>query len=138
MPEYLIQAAFALLIGGMIFFPSVVAPAVFKTFDADTGGAFLRVLFPRYYVFMIILSALGVVASLWAARPDYLPLAAFSATLIPTIWVLVWLVPRLNAWRDTYRAGDAEAGRKFNIGHATSVMINLAQLAFLIAAATIS
>ena len=55
------QALVLLLLGGMLFFPSVVAPVVFASLPEAQAGAFLRAMFPRYYVFMIILSLAAAV-----------------------------------------------------------------------------
>ena len=41
------QALVLLLLGGMLFFPSVVAPVVFASLPEAQAGAFLRAMFPR-------------------------------------------------------------------------------------------
>ena len=51
----------AFLLGGMIFFPTVVAPAVFTSLDKAQAGSFLRKLFPNYYSFIIIVSGLAAI-----------------------------------------------------------------------------
>ena len=56
----LIHAAIA---GFMLFFMAVVPQAAFKTLSAKAVGAFLRVLFPRMFMF-------GLVLALAAASPS--------------------------------------------------------------------
>ncbi len=124
---FLLDAALALLIGGMIFFPTVVAPTVFKVFDGHESGRFLRALFPRYYTYVIVASALGLIGSLILPH-HHIPAFVFALTGLSTMWVLFWLVPRLNAWRDLDIAGDESAGVKFKRGHRASVFLNIVQL----------
>ena len=51
----------AFLLGGMIFFPTVVAPTIFKSLDTLHAGLFLRKLFPSYYVFIIVVSGFAAI-----------------------------------------------------------------------------
>lgn len=118
-----------LLIGGMIFFAVVVAPAVFTALEAQPAGRFLRAVFPRYYLYLIVLStglALSVLPeSLWAA-------GSFAVVAASTCWVRQVLVARINRARDQMEEGDRHAAARFARGHRLSVMINLLQLAVLI------
>ena len=116
--------AIAALFGGMVFFPAVVAPTVFRSLPEAEAGTFLRRLFPLYYAYMIATSLVAAIA--FVSRP-----LIFWALLIvaaSTLAVRQGLVPRLNAWRDASLEGDDEAGRAFETGHRVSVVINLAQL----------
>ncbi|MEL7538670.1 MAG: DUF4149 domain-containing protein [Pseudomonadota bacterium] len=123
------QLMLAALLGGMVFFASIVAPVVFQALPADAAGRFLRRIFPRYYAYVAITSAAAAVLAWripWAAAT----LALISVT---TLFVRQWLVPRINAWRDAELAGDTSAGKRFALGHRVSVLINLAQLSAVIA-----
>ena len=53
------NALVLILLGAMLFFPSVVAPVVFTSLPEAQAGAFLRSMFPRYYAFMIALSLIS-------------------------------------------------------------------------------
>lgn len=117
-----------ILFGAMVFFPSVVAPNVFKALSEDDGGAFLRRLFPSYYVFIIVFSALT--AALSYTQP--IVAIGFACVAISTLMVRQLLVPKLNAWRDEGKAGDAAALKRFDSGHRLSVIINLLQMVFVI------
>jgi hypothetical protein len=114
-----------LVLGAMIFFPLVVAPTVFQALPADAAGTFLRKLFPRYYLFMIIGTAVAAALYLSSSLFDTVLLAAVSAS---TAWVLLILMPRINRYRDRELAGDADAGAAFKQAHRQSVLINVVQL----------
>ncbi|MDE0095092.1 MAG: hypothetical protein OXS40_01735 [Gammaproteobacteria bacterium] len=45
-PSLIIDIVASLLLGSMVFFAAVVAPAVFSYQEGDTAGAFLPVLLP--------------------------------------------------------------------------------------------
>ncbi|MEL0204275.1 MAG: DUF4149 domain-containing protein, partial [Halieaceae bacterium] len=84
-------------LGAMLFFAIGVAPTVFQALPAEQAGLFLRKLFPRYYLSLIIGSTAG--GALWLAAQ---PLASGICLLIAvsTLWIRQWLVPRINALRD--------------------------------------
>ena len=125
------DALILLTLGGMLFFPTVVAPTVFKTLPEADAGAFLRALFPRYYGVLIVGSG-GAALAYGLGAPSAALLAGSVA--LSTAAVLFLLVPRINALRDQQLAGDAEAGRAFDRSHRLSVAINFGQIALLIAA----
>ena len=116
--------AVAILVGGMVFFPSVVAPTVFKSLSPADAGLFLRKLFPTYYVFIIVASAVG--AACLFAQPFLA--ATLVVIAVSTLAVRQILVPKINAWRDQELAGDASAAKHFKTGHSASVFFNLVQL----------
>ena len=127
------NALVLMLLGAMLFFPSVVAPVVFTSLPEAQAGAFLRSMFPRYYAFMIALSLIA--ALLFLAVSDE---SAYQAAIVcvfvgvSTLWVRQWLLPRINTARDAQLAGDVEAGRHFDRDHKLSVGINLLQLVLLV------
>ena len=128
------NALVLMLLGAMLFFPSVVAPVVFTSLPEAQAGAFLRSMFPRYYAFMIALSLIA--ALLFLAANDETAYQAAIVCLflgVSTLCVRHWLLPRINAARDAQLAGDTEAGRRFDRDHKLSVGINLLQLVLLAA-----
>ncbi|MEL7545227.1 MAG: DUF4149 domain-containing protein [Pseudomonadota bacterium] len=129
MPEFAALVSvfsLAMLLGGMVFFPSVVAPTVFRSLDTDRAGKFLRDLFPAYYAFIIFLSAIALV-SLYTQLAIAIGL---MLVIVSTLLVRQLLVPAINSWRDQELAGIDGAARKFALGHRISVVINMAQLVF--------
>jgi len=126
------NALVLMLLGTMLFFPSVVAPVVFSSLPEAQAGVFLRSMFPRYYGFMIALSLIAALLFLVANDES-----AYQAAIVclfvgvSTLWVRQWLLPRINAARDEQLAGNVEAGRRFDRDHKLSVGINMLQLVLL-------
>ena len=112
-------------LGAMLFFAIGVAPTVFQALPAEQAGLFLRKLFPRYYLSLIIGSTAG--GLLWLGTQ---PLASGVCLLIAvsTLWIRQWLVPRINSLRDRELSGDVSAGEGFARLHRLSVAINMLQL----------
>ena len=119
----------AATLGAMLFFAVGVAPTVFRALPIAEAGLFLRTLFPRYYLALIVGS--GLAGGLWISSA---PLAAAVCWLIAlsTLWIRQSLVPRINQLRDADLAGDAAAGKRFATLHRVSVIINMVQLLALV------
>ncbi len=118
----------AFLLGGMIFFPTVVAPAVFTSLDKAQAGSFLRKLFPNYYSFIIIVSGFAAILDDFK-NPSFV---ICIVILISTLITRQFLMPRINLWRDAELAGDITAGHKFKIAHRLTVVLNVGQMIGLI------
>ena len=118
----IIHAAIA---GFMLFFMAVVPQAAFKTLSAKAVGAFLRVLFPRLFLFGLVLSLTACIVALLADASWQLAVSIFIATGF-AINVFV-LTPKINFYRD--RDGDASTKRIFSLLHLFSVSIFLLQIA---------
>ena len=58
----------AATLGAMLFFAVGVAPTVFQALPIEQAGLFLRKLFPRYYLALIMGS--GVAWCLWITHPS--------------------------------------------------------------------
>ena len=117
----------AAIAGFMIFFMAVVPQAAFKTLSAKAVGAFLRVLFPRLFLFGMVLAIAASGAAMWADAGWQLYLSLLiAAGFAVNVFVLS---PRINAYRDRDLEGDAAAKRMFGLLHLASVAVFLAQLA---------
>ena len=116
----------AAIIGFMVFFSAVVAQSAFKTLSQKAAGAFLRVLFPRMFIFGLILS---LMASSVAAYDGVAQMALLSI-FISTGFVLNAFVvtPIINRQRDAMLEGDENAGKKFKQFRFVPVAIFLVQL----------
>ena len=110
----------ATLIGGMLFFGTIMAPLVFTKLPPEMAGPFIRATFPRYYAFVVASAAVGALGYL--SRRQMLPAAVLLVIAAVTVWLWAWLIPYLNAMRD---AGNTVA---FAHGHRLSVWINGAEL----------
>ena len=127
------NALVLMLLGAMLFFPSVVAPVVFTSLPEAQAGAFLRSMFPRYYAFMIALSLIAALFFLVVSDESAYQAAIVCLLVgVSTLWIRQWLLPRINTARDAQLAGDTEAGRRFDRDHKLSVGINLLQLVLLV------
>ena len=116
----------AAIIGFMVFFSAVVAQSVFKTLSQKAAGAFLRVLFPRMFIFGLILS---LMASSVAAYDGILEMALLSIFISTGFALNAFVVtPIINKQRDAMLEGDDTAAKKFKQFHFVSVAIFLAQL----------
>lgn len=116
MGSFLAVMALAALFGGMLFFGAVMTPLVFSQLPPETAGPFIRAAFPRYYLFMVIASAIAALGLLIRGNPWYALVAVLVAGV--TIWLWVEWLPHLNALRD---AGNQE---EFARGHRLSVLVN--------------
>lgn len=115
----------AALFGGMLFFSALVAPLVFTRLEAATAAAFIRALFPWYYLMIIIAGGLAAVVLL-ALRPAEAAVLAIVA--LAAVYARQGLMPRINRARDRSQAGDGAASPQFDRLHRCSVWLNAAQL----------
>ena len=117
-----------LLLGGMVFFPAVVAPAIFSSLDIKMSGVVLRRLFPNYYLFIIVLALIaGFLGELIS-----LATAACIFIVVTTALVRQILLPKINQWRDEELAGNLNSAKKFSLSHRLTVILNLLQMALIV------
>ena len=105
----------------MIFFPIVVATSVFKVLDEKQSSKFLRIFFPKYYLFGLILSVIGLIVSI--IQNDTLALSVFIFLIISFLFSKQILMPAIN------KAKDEKKEKKFKKLHKFSVLINFFQIA---------
>jgi hypothetical protein len=117
--------ATALLLGSMAFFSAVMAPLVFIKLEAATAGAFIRQVFPWYYLVVIGLAVVGAFALAPVRSLDAIWLAGVAAVGVISRQMLM---PRINADRDAVLAGDSSRQASFSRLHRLSVWINVVQL----------
>ena len=108
----------------MIFFPLVVATSVFKVLDEKQSSKFLRIFFPKYYLFGLILSIFGLILSI--IENYTLALSVFIFLIISFLFSKQVLMPIIN------KAKDKSKEDKFNKLHKLSVFINFIQMALCI------
>lgn len=121
------------LIGSMLFFAAIVAPTVFHALPAEHAGKFLRRLFPRYYLWGLLLALACILAAL-AAEVELAVSGSCIAVLAGFVYARQILLPAINRARDLDLEGDRDAHRRFRSLHQQSVLINAAQLIVLLAA----
>ena len=82
----------------MIFFPVVVATSVFKVLDEKQSSKFLRIFFPKYYLFGLFLSAIGLILSI--IKNHNLALSVFVFLIISFLFSKQILMPLINKAKD--------------------------------------
>ena len=117
-----------LLLGGMIFFPAVVAPAIFSSLDIKTSGVVLRRLFPNYYLFIIVMSLIAG----FLGKMTSVATAACIFIFVTTILVRQVILPKINQWRDEELGGNSVSAKKFSRSHRLTVILNLLQMALIV------
>jgi hypothetical protein len=113
----------ALIIGGMFFFAAIMTPLVFTKLPPEISGPFIRQAFPVYSQAMAGMT-LAAALSLWSFSESVYLVTVF----ILFIWAWLFLMPRINRYRDEQLRGNQKAGKTFNVLHRLSVGINLAQM----------
>ena len=114
--------------GGMVFFAFVFAPLVFVKLGTETGGRFIREVFPVYYVAMgaTSIAAAVLLAFVSAARGvDALAMACIGIVFFLARFAML---PIINRNREAGLAGDIAAKKRFDALHRVSVIVNLAQM----------
>jgi hypothetical protein len=126
MPAYLLSllaiVLVAVLFGSMVFFAGVMAPLTHRKLPPEVAGAFLREVFPVYYVVMIVVSLLGAAA---AYKPNPIAAGALVLVAIGFVYARLFLLPRLNRIRDQPETAVEGAFRRL---HRQSVIINVTQM----------
>jgi hypothetical protein len=119
-------------VGSILFFSFAVAPIVFSALGEQTGGGFLRAIFPRYYLWGAIAGAIALPA--FVAGPLCFPefrgpmvgiqAMAILAGVLAMLYAGNALTPEINAARDAGPAGRL----RFQQLHRRAVRLNAAVL----------
>ena len=114
----------------MLFFSLSIARYVHSTLGPDNAGKLLRVLFPKYFFWGLILGLAGAVAF-------YLSGELLKSLTLMIVAVLAGvsrfiLVPKINKSRDLMVEGEEIAKKSFLSLHTLSVSINVIQLVLLL------
>ena len=115
-----------MILGFMIFFPIVVAPSVFKNFNEKQSSIFLRSFFPKYYLFGIIVTLIGIIIS--ALEKDFVIILGFSLIFLSFVFSRQYLTPLINKAKDEIIKSDDLSKVKFERLHRFSVIINILQI----------
>ena len=110
----------ASILSFMIFFPVVVATSVFKVLDEKQSSKFLRIFFPKYYLFGFVLSLTGLIIAIF--DKNNMSLIVFLLIIIGFLFSRQFLMPLIN------KAKDNNNEKKFNRLHKFSVFINFIQM----------
>lgn len=128
-------SSISIWVGAIAFFSIFVAPAAFSVLDRESAGRLVTTVFPRYYLFGLILglAALsGVVGRLLrkSAEAPWGILALVLLMLALTVYALAVLLPESEAARAAMRAAGVTAqsgapeARAFARLHRAAVVLN--------------
>ena len=120
--------AVAGVFGGMVFFAFVFAPLVFVKLGTETGGRFIREVFPVYYVAMGATSIAAAVLLAFASAARGVDALAMACIGIVFFLARFAMLPIINRNREAGLAGDIAAKKRFDALHRVSVIVNLAQM----------
>ena len=120
--------AVAVVFGGMVFFAFVYAPLVFIKLGTETGGQFIREVFPVYYVAMGATSIAAAVLLAFASAARGVDALAMACIGIVFFLARFAMLPIINRNREAGLAGDIAAKKRFDALHRVSVIVNLAQM----------
>ncbi len=110
----------AAILSFMIFFPLVVATSVFKVLDEKQSSKFLRIFFPKYYLYGFALSGIGLLLSTY--YDNKLSILIFLFIMFGFVFSRQVLMPMIN------KSKDLKNESKFNKLHKFSVVINFLQI----------
>ena len=108
------------LLGAMVFFVIVVSPTVFTSLSSDQASKFLRIIFPRLFLFGLILSLVTALGYYISSLYIEMILALVSSILFFLNRNL--LTPLINYHRDKEIEGDIKSKKYFKLLHLLSVL----------------
>ena len=105
----------------MIFFTAVVSPSVFASLSSNASSKFLRLVFPRMFLFGIIITSLCFLLSILLNNN----LVSILLAIITLSFFLNrnYLTPRINKYRDEEIEGNQRAVTLFKRMHLLSVLL---------------
>ena len=122
----MLNFSIGIILGFMIFFPTVVAPTIFKILDDKNSGIFLRSFFPKYYLFGIISGSFGLIISMYLR--DLISVLTLILIITGFIFSRQVLMPSINQARDKINNKNLIYKVKFERLHMISVIINFLQI----------
>ncbi len=121
-------------LGAILFHSAVVAPSTFKRLPADMAGAFLRVLFPRFFIFGLVCGAVMLAAAVLLMSVQtaegvahWLLLGALVMVLLEAVSLA--MVPAINRARD--EGHTAAFGRLHGLNVLLTLLILVAGIALM-------
>ena len=112
------------LISGVILFQTaIIAPSVFKVLSSNNAGPFLRTVFPKLFMFVAVLSMIGLILSLISSNT--LGLIIFFGSLLSML-ICYFIVPVTNRARD--EGNDIAFKRLHNVSVVLTMIVLLSNL----------
>ena len=86
-----------LLVGVILFQTAVIAPTVFRSLGPDQAGPFLRKVFPKFFVVLVVMGTAGAISALASDASYQLWICLVTLTLGLLAYLLI---PMTNKSRD--------------------------------------
>ncbi len=129
----------SLWVGGITIFTFIITPVIFRSFDRDLAGSIVGKLFPWYFLYLLVLSALAFIVFFTIAGDQSRPAARLSFVLLIVALVINSYVA-FKLHPDTVRvkqqiasfeseSPDTPARKQFARLHAVSASLNFLLLA---------
>ena len=127
---YTLNFFVTILIGSMIFFMAVVSPSVFATLSTNASSKFLRIIFPRMFLFGFIIAFLSLILSYISGNN----LNSILLVIVAVSFIINrnYLTPKINNFRDKELEGDEKASSNFKYMHLLSVLLFLLNFIILV------
>lgn len=129
----------SLWVGGIFLFTFVVTPVIFKSYGKDMAGDIVGKLFPSYFLFSVVISALSLILFLSsfqdrAASGHTLSLFLLVAAVLLSLYASVRLHPQIKSVKQEIASFETVSPedplrKKFRSLHAQSAVLNLLMLA---------
>ena len=116
----------AMVLGFMVLFLSVIAPSVFTSLDEENAGKLLRKLFPRMFIYGLVLTLFACVFAYQAGRVDLAILTVVSTFGFG--FNTFYLTPLINEKRDELLKEPNASSKSFDLLHRLSVSIFMVQM----------
>ena len=113
------------MIGYMIFFTLCIAPIINNTLDRENASKLLRKVFPRNFLFGLILSILAILVSFILEQKYSLFIAIFLTCLF--LLNLYYIMPKINIISDKDKKRK-EFSKNFKKFHLLSVALYLLKM----------
>ena len=129
----------ALWVGGIAIFTFVITPVIFKSYPRDMAGDIVGKLFPAYFSYSLIMTALALILFLafagFQSNPVHrLSIVLLTAAIVINVFIMFKLHPetvmakqKISSFEQV--SPDAPERRKFAKLHGLSAVLNLILLA---------
>ena len=103
-------------IGIILFQTAVIAPTVFKGLSPEQAGPFLRLVFPKFFIFLALVGVIIGVLSAYGGDTVHMAVGALTTLLAFTCYTII---------SSTNKARDEGNDKRFRRLHGASVSMTL-------------
>ena len=111
----------SMVLGFMALFVVVIAPSIFQSLEPADAGTLLRRLFPRMFLYGMVLTLAAAGAAILSAKYNLAFISSLSAAGFVINAYLI--APSINRARDELENEETASTRKFALLHTASVSI---------------